>query len=406
MDAIRQMEGYFINVINSFKHMLFKIIQVEAVIDKKHGNCTRICGNAKPTGIKSVLPYSMVTTKYGYETYKLYVPNESYLIASAHDAMRAEEYLEIDLEYFRKNEDYDWDDRPMDLNNSYYDLDFDNQDDDEDDSQQHDNELNEFYLFDIKVENFDDGNGPIICVMATPVEYRINEDGIKEGYYTRDYVKDISRPFIFPYTDELYEALKSLKNNRDNEDGLWTLSYSDFIKHVYHAVDGTDDYFVFYYYKDFDNKYAALSTPITFMSQNRLAEDYYVFEDMDEFDSYDKYELEMYDSKCCAEKHHYDDKVYDDPLDPDEIEVQNDDDDIFSGCRQIMFLDNNPFEETRRYLVRVTTTWFGRVSQNHELIIFANSRKDAISQIERQVSLAEGHTITQDDFLSCVIAPA
>ena len=119
MDAIRQMEGYFINVINSFKHMLFKIIQVEAVIDKKHGNCTRICGNAKPTGIKSVLPYSMVTTKYGYETYKLYVPNESYLIASAHDAMRAEEYLEIDLEYFRKNEDYDWDDRPMDLNNSY-----------------------------------------------------------------------------------------------------------------------------------------------------------------------------------------------------------------------------------------------------------------------------------------------
>lgn len=386
--------------------MLFKIIKVEAVTDKQYGNCTRICANAKPTGMKSVLPYSMVTTKYGYDTYKLYVPNESYLVGSAQDAMNSKEFLEIDLDYFKKKEDCDWDDTLMDLENNYYDLDFDKQEENEDVSQQQGNELNEFYLFDIKVENFDDGNGPIICVMATPVEYRINEDGIKEGYYTRNYVKDISRPFIFPYTDELYEAFKGLKDELDSEDGLWTFSYSDFVKHVYHAVDGTDDFFVFYYYKDFDNKYAALNTPITFMSQKKLADDYYVFEEMEDYDEYDEYELEEYDSKCCAEKHHYDDKVYDSPLDPEDIEVQNHDDDIFADCRQIMFLDNNPFEETRRYLVRVTTTWFGRVSQNHELIIFASSRKDAISQIERQVSLAEGHTITQDDFLSCVIAPA
>jgi hypothetical protein len=388
--------------------MLFKIIKVEAVEDKQYGHCTRICANAKPTGIKSVLPYSMITNKYGYDTYKLYVPNESYLIGSAQDAMNAGEFLDIDLNYFRHNEEWDWDDTIMDSNNSYYDFDFDKQNVEEEmeASKQQGKELHEFYLFDIKVENFDDGNGPIICVMATPVEYRIDEDGVKEGYYTREYVKDISRPFIFPYTDELYEAFKSLKDNLDNEDGLWTFSYSDFIKHVYHAVDGTDDYFVFYYYKDFENKYAALDTPITFMSQSRLAEQYHVFEDMDDYDEYDEYEVEEYDSKCCAEKHHYDDKVYDEPLEPEDIEVQNHDDDIFADCRQIMFLDNNPFEETRRYLVRVTTTWFGRVSQNHELIIFASSRKDAIQQIEHQVSLIEGHTITQDDFLSCVIAPA
>ena len=114
------------------------------------------------------------------------------------------------------------------------------------------------------------------------------------------------------------------------------------------------------------------------MSQSRLAEEYHVFEDMDDYDEYDEYEVEEYDSQCCAEKHHYDDKVYDEPLEPEDIEVQNHDDDIFADCRQIMFLDNNPFEETRRYLVKVTTTWFGRVSQNHELIIFASSRKDAI----------------------------
>ena len=252
--------------------MLFKIIKVEAVTDKQYGNCTRICANAKPTGMKSVLPYSMVTTKYGYDTYKLYVPNESYLVGSAQDAMNSKEFLEIDLDYFRKKEDCDWDDTLMDLENNYYDLDFDKQEENEDVSQQQGNELNEFYLFDIKVENFDDGNGPIICVMATPVEYRINEDGFKEGYYTRNYVKDISRPFIFPYTDELYEAFKGLKDELDSEDGLWTFSYSDFVKHVYHAVDGTDDFFVFYYYKDFDNKYAAFNTPITFMSQNSISQ--------------------------------------------------------------------------------------------------------------------------------------
>ena len=218
--------------------MLFKIIKVEAVEDKQYGHCTRICANAKPVGIKSVLPYSMITNKYGYDTYKLYVPNESYLIGSAQDAMNAGEFLDIDLNYFRHNEEWDWDDTIMDSNNSYYDLDFDKQNEEEEmeTSKQQGKELHEFYLFDIKVENFDDGNGPIICVMATPVEYRIDEDGVKEGYYTREYVKDISRPFIFPYTDELYEAFKSLKDNLDNEDGLWTFSYSDFIKHFAHVV--------------------------------------------------------------------------------------------------------------------------------------------------------------------------
>ena len=107
--------------------MLFKIIKVEAVEDKQYGHCTRICANAKPTGIKSVLPYSMITNKYGYDTYKLYVPNESYLIGSAQDAMNTGEFLDIDLNYFRQNEEWDWDDTIMDSNNSFYDLDFDKQ---------------------------------------------------------------------------------------------------------------------------------------------------------------------------------------------------------------------------------------------------------------------------------------
>ena len=131
--------------------MLFKIIKVEAVEDKQYGHCTRICANAKPTGIKSVLPYSMITNKYGYDTYKLYVPNESYLIGSAQDAMNAGEFLDIDLNYFRQKEEWDWDDVIMDSNNSYYDLDFDKQNEEEEmeASKQQGRELHEVYLFDI-----------------------------------------------------------------------------------------------------------------------------------------------------------------------------------------------------------------------------------------------------------------
>jgi hypothetical protein len=389
--------------------MKCKIIRIEKINDRQQGDCIRISANIKPKGIKGLFPCPFVANSYDIDTYKLIVPNDSSFIAIAEKAQREKKYIDIDLGLFRKNKSIRMTDLIVDTANSYYSLEFYNSKTLFDTTYGVQNRImmssNEFYLFDIKIDNFHDGNGSVICVMASPVEYRIYENELC-GYYSKEYINGITRPFIFPYSKELYTTFVNLKKKLDEEDGLWTLSYSDFTKHIYHALDGTDDSFVFYYYKEFQNIKKVLDSSIVSLSTNNIANHYYVFENLNDYDEYDIIDLNDYDKSCFTEKHHYNDKIFDLPLDYKGIPDQKDDfDDIFADYRQILFLDNNPSEQPKPYNAKITTTQNGRISQNHDINFIAKGKQDAIEKIKSELSLMEGRQITEYDFLSCVIAP-
>ena len=105
--------------------MKHKVIQIEKITDKRYGNCTKICANLKPSGIKGILPYSMISTLYSYDTYKFIVPLGSVVIKNSEKAFNSSNYVDIKEEGFTRYIASHLDDDVVDSNNLYYSLEFD-----------------------------------------------------------------------------------------------------------------------------------------------------------------------------------------------------------------------------------------------------------------------------------------
>lgn len=204
--------------------MLVKIISIETVNDRKFGNCTKICANQKPKGIKSILPYSRVSCEYDAETFKFFVEKDSMFENVARAAKMAGSFLDINMDEFDGDYDFSLDDSAMDSLNRYSNI------------------------------------------ILEPEE-------AEESYMYRE-------------------------------------------------------------------------------------------------------------------------------------ELENNNSDIFSDYRTIMFLDSNPTGQEKEYNVMATSTKNGYVNGNYNFAIVADSREDAISQVINQIAAWENRYLSANDLLSCVISPA